>query len=538
MTTALTEIPWSPPRDSSDSINTTETTSPSPEYSNVIPGRPIRPLPKRRLKNRLSVEEAGAIVYPPAPASSSSFFGSPNSFTEESFRSKYVAGDLNERVQDASSYGGHGHYEPCTDCGGSHDHHSDHDSDEDEGTSQRRPSWSDSASFGQHQANLAALDSRGAHDSYESFENTNNKKKRKIPISSMSTSMADLDINSDRLAAENQALRTYASAGGVKHGAATSSGAGLSGPGRGRFARSARTGNERRPLDEASEQGIISAAIANASLKSPRSPIAGQENLPHGAEELDTAPSGKDFTFECKSSFSSTAGVAKLSPSVLPARDVAPGGRGAAPIPDKDNYAQRANSGSMPPTQAQPGQRNEPRRRPRRPGQEYILAEQQRRMQQQYNNYHHPPRKEDIWICEFCEYESIFGAAPLALVKQYEIKDRKERKRLEEKRRLLEKAKAKSRKKKGAKGVKATSQAAGAHADTSSVPYDPQYDGLDPQDIDSQAEDEFFEDGLEPPPPLATSHSDYGPPIPSTAPTISPGIESHSRNSAEPRPRH
>ncbi|KAF2454072.1 hypothetical protein BDY21DRAFT_374315 [Lineolata rhizophorae] len=87
------------------------------------------------------------------------------------------------------------------------------------------------------------------------------------------------------------------------------------------------------------------------------------------------------------------------------------------------------------------------KRRPRRSmARELELAARQRRLQQEYNNFHHPPRREDIWICEFCEYESIFGAPPEALVRQYEIKDRKERKRLAEKRRLLEKAKMKGRK--------------------------------------------------------------------------------------------
>ena len=86
----------------------------------------------------------------------------------------------------------------------------------------------------------------------------------------------------------------------------------------------------------------------------------------------------------------------------------------------------------------------------RPPGAIYSLASRQRRIQQQYTNLHHPPALEDIWICEFCEYESIFGRRPEALIRQYEIKDRKERKRLAEKKRLLEKAKMKGRKTKKA----------------------------------------------------------------------------------------
>jgi hypothetical protein len=102
------------------------------------------------------------------------------------------------------------------------------------------------------------------------------------------------------------------------------------------------------------------------------------------------------------------------------------------------------------------GQANAPGKKPRRPaGSIYALAARQRKIQQQYTNLHHRPNMEDIWICEFCEYESIFGHPPEALIRQYEIKDRKERRRLAEKRRLLEKAKMKGR-----KGKKATKNAA------------------------------------------------------------------------------
>lgn len=95
------------------------------------------------------------------------------------------------------------------------------------------------------------------------------------------------------------------------------------------------------------------------------------------------------------------------------------------------------------------------RKKKRSPGSVYALAARQRKIQQQYTNIHHPPSLEDIWICEFCEYESIFGHPPEALIRQYEIKDRKERKRLAEKKRLLEKAKMKGRKtKKATKNAK------------------------------------------------------------------------------------
>lgn len=85
----------------------------------------------------------------------------------------------------------------------------------------------------------------------------------------------------------------------------------------------------------------------------------------------------------------------------------------------------------------------------RRPtGREYLIAARERKERQQLQNYHHPPSPEDRWICEFCEYERIFGEPPKALIRQYEIKDRALRKQEAERRRLLEKAKMKGRKSK------------------------------------------------------------------------------------------
>jgi hypothetical protein len=99
----------------------------------------------------------------------------------------------------------------------------------------------------------------------------------------------------------------------------------------------------------------------------------------------------------------------------------------------------------------------------RRTGTEYLIAARQRRQQQEYQNYHHPPAPEDIWICEFCEYERIFGTPPEALIRQYEIKDRLVRKQEAERRRLLEKAKMKGRK--GKKGCKVAAKTASAAHD-------------------------------------------------------------------------
>lgn len=91
-------------------------------------------------------------------------------------------------------------------------------------------------------------------------------------------------------------------------------------------------------------------------------------------------------------------------------------------------------------------------------GREYLIAARERRERQERQNFHHPPALEDQWICEFCEYERIFGTPPVALIRQYEIKDRRIRKQEAERRRLLEKAKMKGRKSK--KGPKPTAKSA------------------------------------------------------------------------------
>lgn len=152
----------------------------------------------------------------------------------------------------------------------------------------------------------------------------------------------------------------------------------------------------------------------------------------------------------------------------------------------------------------------------RRPGKEYLIAARQRREQQEYQNYHHPPAPEDEWICEFCEYERIFGSPPEALIRQYEIKDRRVRKQEAERRRLLEKAKLKGRK--GKKGSKIPAKNATATQDRQvqgQAAQQPalrehsqsQSQGTQSEDYyEDEYDDEYAQDGLPPSP--------TGPPLP------------------------
>ena len=149
-------------------------------------------------------------------------------------------------------------------------------------------------------------------------------------------------------------------------------------------------------------------------------------------------------------------------------------------VPVQGNQSQNANrsnsrntQGNLPPQQTAAQQ---PERRPRRSLMKQLaLQARNRKLDLQYNNYHHPPRKEDVYMCAFCEYENIYGCPPAALIQQYEMKDRKAKKDMEKRRRNLEKFKMNKRKgKKGNKG--ATKNNANAAAASESQMPAQQYD--------------------------------------------------------------
>ena len=286
-----------------------------------------------------------------------------------------------------------------------------------------------------------------------------------------------------------------------------------------------------RTSELSSDQGIISAAIANAA--SIPTPIAkGQENISLVQRQLaakKAAPAKTQFTFTCESDNSKdivwpgeVAPYSDLNPQAQP-NPPPPISQshyqdtnlvnttGTQTSPNMGSQANQASSNTQNPTQQPPVQPRKPRRSAAK---RYAIAARDRRMQQQHNNYYHPPRDEDIWICEFCEYESIFGSPPEALVRQYEIKDRRERKRLAEKRRLLEKAKMKGRKgRKGAKGKGGGSANASAnhtnHA-TNATSQQQSYSASAENHVQDQSTqyegedyaDEYDDDGLEVPDPV------------------------------------
>ncbi|KAL9598367.1 MAG: hypothetical protein Q9219_004529 [cf. Caloplaca sp. 3 TL-2023] len=372
---------------------------------------------------------------------------------------------------------------------------------------------------------ISAISPQDSADGYDSFENTNNKKKRKIPNfgssgghhSSLSADMAHMGISSNRDYEVSQSdtdgdITQYYDTSSLAT-AVASSGSGISGAGRGRYGRGvARAPSGRSPLgvstngsnaalqagrqllqkqefsavgqssnrDSASHstsnQGIISAAIANA-ISLPSTVSRGQENVSLLERQASKKPSGSktQFTFTCESDSGKNMAWQEQPPahSINPAyntvpasnlhamqvnhqsRDFATQGTQTSPgMASGTNHEATPQGAGSQQTQQQP-------KKPRRSlAKQLAVAAKQRRLQQEYDNYHHPPGPEDTWICEFCEYEMIFGSAPEALIRHYEIKDRHERRRLAEKRRLLEKAKMKGRK--GKKGTKNASKNANA----------------------------------------------------------------------------
>ncbi|KAI9812336.1 MAG: hypothetical protein M1827_004785 [Pycnora praestabilis] len=609
--------------------------SPSPSLhspdtqSHLYPDRPIRPLPKRRLRSRLSSDVAESILYPAAPVASTPLFYFPYTPTD--------------RGEEEFANGGLGRQQLHH-----HEHHCDHDHDHD-GHNHEEELDSDKEEDGagiirRYQGQQDALASATSHtygslsqlklepsamlakpppprsnassaDGYDSFENTNNKKKRKIPTPGnmsnhhsygLSADMANMGISAaqDNGPSSPDELSTGAGqyyGSGYSASSAGGSGNGVSGAGRGRYGRTnARSVSGRSPLGVSTngtnawangqtgrsrrdwvtagglssnkddlthpniDQGIISAAIASAAENGSSTPSTnGKENvsLLQQQSSKKSTPTKTQFTFTCESdSAKSMAWQGQNAPLIAthyqnvnsspspatPGRShLPPGARGVATQGTQTSpsmagprgqsnhglpTSQHALAGTQQPSQQQFGNNQQAppqgkKSRPRRTGKEYALAARQRRLQQEYNNYHHPPSGEDVWICEFCEYESIFGSPPEALMRQYEIKDRRERRRLAEKRRLLEKAKMKGRK--GKKGSKAAAKNAGTNNLSQQQSQHQQQQKYDQQPTDqlpmqhqgTQSED-YYDDGFDDEPLSVTSPgaSMYSPPIPGQQP--------------------
>ncbi|KAL3954821.1 hypothetical protein ACCO45_010384 [Purpureocillium lilacinum] len=366
-------------------------------------------------------------------------------------------------------------------------------------------------------------------DGYDSFENSN-KKKRKIPSASdsvlnvagsLSSDLSSLGISGNANSPTNDAGERlhHASAGYSAPSSYASTNQGFSGPGRGRLGRSRNGRSPLRALADGNSvwpgrppkggtspwspategTGIISSAIANAEKLPPQ----GQENVSllqqHSATPKST-PASTQFTFTCDSQ--------------VPGTVQWPGTPCQHRRRHLDLTRPMVRITRRPPGQPEPSS-NGRRKSRRRLDRELDMAARQRKQMAADMYYHQPPRPEDVWICEFCEFESIFGRPPLRLIRDYEIKDRRHRQEEADRKRLLEKAKAKSRK------ARKTGKPLGKGAHGAQVPEDPrQPDPQDDQDAtpmqhshshSTQSEEGEYEDDFE---------DDYPSPLPERVPRL------------------
>lgn len=247
----------------------------TPIYHSERPDRPIRPLPKRRLRERLSPEVAGSIKYPPAPQSTPALFSYPcnlkGGLLEE--ESSSATRDTQSNVS--------GRHTPRR-----HDLGAEGDLDEvnvRRAVVARPPTESlgrpprllqkpDIPGQGQQQQQPPPSAASSA-DGYDSFENTNNKKKRKIPTAGEMNGahgLSDHGLNDAHSVAGGVAVipeRSGENGGSITApyygtGNFVSSGQNISGPGRGRFGRAR---NGRSPLQ------TLSDVSGNWSGRSPKS---------------------------------------------------------------------------------------------------------------------------------------------------------------------------------------------------------------------------------------------------------------------------
>ncbi|OQN98567.1 hypothetical protein B0A48_15829 [Cryoendolithus antarcticus] len=554
--------------------------------SPIYPDRAIRPLPNRKLKSRLSPEQQNTIVYPASPPP----IAAPvNQAPQESNARPATNGEAHHHHH-------HHHHDHDHDQQEVHDHctckHDDLDSGDEEvefdhpdhryePLSAMQPNGKPPLEPVQRRLVEASRSGKAAAgtgsaassaDGYESFENTSNKKKRKIPLSStssvhqstLSAEMASMGINNDGAADEHHAVQYQ-----QQHGAAAPSGTGISGAGRGRYGRpsgrrplaswtasstNANTVSGRAPMRtgetdgrqaaDSNTGGIISQAIKTAAEQGPLTPQKGKENISLLHQSASTSVTPKtQFTFTCESDSASKmadqaqeaayrAGFATPTPSNSAPR--APNGapalrratnQGTQTLPPRSSNSGPPPRAAQPPPAPQQPAPAKPRRR-RNPTKEYALAARQRKLQQEYTNYHHrpSPSAKDLWICEFCEYEDIFGVPPRALIRSYEIKDRAERKKAAEKRRLLEKAKMKNRKgKKGKNKGNNSNAAAAAPPVQGDLSYDPNIPPLEGEDYydDDEYGDEYEPVGAEGDPyPDEGDPGDYYPPPPAPTPVL------------------
>lgn len=223
------------------------------------------------MRSRLSLDAADSILYPPAPAATHVFHGVPTDSGDVENDSKvYVQESVEHECPDCNSW--HHYYEDDVSCD------CDCDSADEDGpvvvrrsAGFRGASLSPSASSSQPQrlpvngeGSRHIKSASAGPDGYDAFENTNNKKKRKIPTP------GNMGNNHSSLSPEFSAMGLATSAPSTPsamtadtlayYGAgnpASPVGSGISGSGRGRLGRQVpRSGSGKIPLSVQTQIGF------------------------------------------------------------------------------------------------------------------------------------------------------------------------------------------------------------------------------------------------------------------------------------------
>ncbi len=192
--------------------------------------------------------------------------------------------------------------------------------------------------------------------------------------------------------------------------------------------------------------GIIADAIANAE-KIPH--LGGQENQSLLQQQSKPSPGSSQFTFTCDSQVPgstswpgadhnlnmSSSGATHHS-QASQANHLNQGAPPAADGPPLDPRSAEANHPPPPNPQKKPENLNR------------VLREQAkaRKKNARSQNRQNPSKPEDVWVCDFCIYEDIYGEPPRHLIRDFEMKERKQRLQEAALKRKMEKMKKDARK--------------------------------------------------------------------------------------------
>jgi hypothetical protein len=264
------------------------------------------------------------------------------------------------------------------------------------------------------------------------------------------------------------------------------------------------------PIDENPVSGIISTAIAKAEKNSIQP---GQENVSLLQQySTKSTPASTQFTFTCESQVPGTqwpgpeSGVSNIPPPVYAANNNAAKQQQMAS--SARNNAQKGNT--QPQVHAQAAEASHAdssesaasreRKLRRQINRELEKQARDRRRQAQEESRRNPPTGEDLYVCDLCMYQRIFGREPKALIRMFEEKVRQERIDEELRRQRLERAKARGR-----KGKKPFTRNANDDKPAATQSQQNDYvDGDDDASVDDEGSDE--DDG--------TSQDDIDDPVP------------------------